>query len=233
METVDVVRDILGRISKGFTGKVITNNIDGTSTITTCNTMWLQNGFTVTIAGSPYVIVDFLRNEWIKVEGTVPTGALTFDIYPLTYVHGTTLKAKEDWTAPLGTENLFSRTPFAWLKEIIGDRYPGPGSDSSLSRKTAIRLFFLSTTKVTDPTADQYRNVINQMSYLAKQFVAECNRSTWQIQRIDEEYEIKNLVNFGVYVADKGNTKSIFNDELSGVELAITLPILKEACIRC
>ena len=42
-----------------------------------------------------------------------------------------------------------------------------------------------------------------------------------------------NRANFGVYVTDKGNESRIFNDNMSGVELRITLPIKKDlTCIN-
>lgn len=65
------------------------------------------------------------------------------------------------------------------------------------------------------------------MANLVKNFINTLYNSKY-IGRF-EDYETINHVNFGVYVTDKGNTKSIFSDQLSGVELNITLPFRKLA----
>ena len=105
--------------------------------------------------------------------------------------------------------------------------------DSSLDREADLRLFFLAPSNFQDwKTDDHYTGAILPMRSLAYNFIDILNKST-KIARFDS-YTLTNRVNFGVYVTDRGNTERIFNDNMSGVEMRITLPIKKDlTCNGC
>lgn len=227
METVDIIREIVEAISIEFTAKTITNNGNGTYTLTTDDTMYLQEGFSITIGAVTYEILMVVKNTLITIKGSALPTIKVFNIYPPVYFHGTVIKVKAEMKGAVNAQNVFARTPFIYLREIIEDTVNTKYADSPIEKTTDLQILFLTQCNYADWTiVDHYSKSISQMRSLVENFVDKLYKNT-KIGRF-ESYKAKPHVNFGVYVTDRGETKSVFTDNLSGIEMNITLPFKKQ-----
>jgi hypothetical protein len=227
METVDIIREVVEAISIEFTVKTITDNADGTYTLTTDDTLHLQEGFSITIGAVTYEIQTIVKNVSITIIGTVLPTIKVFNIYPPVYYHGTVIKVKAEIKGEVNAQNVFARTPFIYLREIIEDNINTRYANSPIEKTTDLQILFLTQCNYADwKIVDHYQKSIAPMRNLVENFVDKLYKNT-TIGRF-ENYKAKPHVNFGVYVTDKGETKSIFTDNLSGIEVNITIPFKKQ-----
>jgi hypothetical protein len=231
METVDIIREVVEAIDVTFKAKTITDNGSNVYTLTTDNTKWLQSGFSITIGAVEYDITSVTKDVSIVITGSALPTIKTFDIYEPVYFHGTVIKVKGEMAGEVNAQNVFSRTPFIYLREIIEDEIESKYSIKPIKKTASLQLLFLTQCNFADwKIIDHYTHSIYPMYNLVDEFI----NALYKNKRIGifETYKLKNHVNFGVYVTDKGQTKSIFTDNLSGIELNIELPF-KELTTAC
>jgi hypothetical protein len=227
METVDIIREIVEDIDNSFTATSIVDNGDDTYTIETNDTLHLQVGFPLTIGAVEYEITALTKDVSITISGASVPVLTTFDVYAPVYYHGTVVRVVAEMTTQAQAQNVFSRTPFIYLREILRDKKQSRYSQSNIDRETDLQILILTQCKPEDwNTADHYTKSIYPMANLTNRLIEAIYRNR-KIGKF-EEYETANHVNFGVYVTDKGNKANIFVDKLSGIELNITLPIKKQ-----
>lgn len=227
METVDIIREIVEGLELTFFAKTITDNGNGTFTLATNDTLHLQENFPLVIGVNSYTIKTVTKDVSIVLSGSVIPNVTSFEVYTPRYYHGTVIKAKGEMENGVNAHNIYDRTPFIYLKEILTDKVNSKFKVTPFEKETSLQLLFLTQSKLHDwKTTDHYEKSIYPMANLVKNFINALYDSK-HIGRF-EDYETINHVNFGVYVTDKGNTKSIFSDQLSGVELNITLPFRKQ-----
>jgi len=234
-ETVDIVEELISQLNIVVKFKSIVDNGDSTYTIETCNTGYLFPCYDFQIDGIDYTVLneegkEFVFNEKFTIKGDVVPTATETTLDSLKYYHGTVIATKEE----LARKELSSdKFPMAFLLEVLEDDFNNI-DDSRVDRNSQLRLFFLSETDEDNWTTNEhYEFSIKPMRNLVYKFIAHLNESNL-IGKINS-YKAINHAKFGVYLSSKGgHTKRIFNDKLSGVELAIDLPILKSrACCSC
>lgn len=226
-ETVDIVGDLINSMSIVININTIVDNLDNTYTIETCNTGYLFPNYKFTIDGVNYKVLDeagkdFVFNEKFTIEGnTIPTG-LVITLPELKYYHGTVIATKSELDKKQLSVDKF---PMVYLLEVLEDNFNNE-EDSRIDRNSNLRLFFLSETAGNDWSTDNhYDYSIKPMRNMVYNFINYINNSN-KIGKFDT-YKAINHAKFGVYTADKGHTRRVFNDDLSGVELKIDLPIIK------
>lgn len=234
-ETVDIVEDLISGIDVIVKFKSVTDNLDGTYTIESCNTGYLFPMYEFDIDGVNYKVLneigkEFVFNERFTIKGNIIPTATEVTLNSLKYYHGTVIATKEE----LAKKELSSdKFPMAFLLEILEDDFNNV-DDSRVDRNSQLRLFFLSETDENNWTTNEhYEFSIKPMRNLLYKFIAHLNESN-KIGKINS-YKAINHAKFGVYLSSKGgHTERIFNDKLSGVELRIDLPILKSRdCCPC
>ena len=229
-ETYDLISDLIDQIDRTFVATSIVNNGDGTYKIYSENTMWLTKGYTIVIKSVldtflPYVITDLSFNEWILVSGEKEPNELEFIIYEPFFWHGTTLAQNEQMNL---IPDSWDKLPMIWLHEITRERFE-PDELLRLDRESDCDLYFLIDCNQTDwltPDFDNY--TVKPMRNLISSFIDVLKNSP--LIGIDFRYDVLDYAKFGVYQTDKGITKQIFKDALSGSQLKITIPFLKENC---
>jgi hypothetical protein len=225
METTEIIETIVGGINNKLTVKTITDNNDNTYTITTNDTLWLQVHFPLKISGNDYTIIDIVKNVSFTVSGDALPNVSTIDIYEPTFYHGTVINVKQDMANP----DVYSRTPFIYLKELLEDDNFSKYSGSPIKKESDLVILFLTQCKMKDwKTVDHYTHSIAPMRNMVDKFIQSLYKS--KLIGKFERYQTINHVNFGVYTTDKGMTKAIFNDQLSGIELRIKIPFIKQNC---
>jgi hypothetical protein len=193
-----------------------------------CDTKYLRVGKQVlNEANDRYMVTKVVEDEYIEVdpllEGQPDLEGKIFLPDPF-YISGTKMATNREWT--ISTSDMTSKTPLAWLLELI--RIEKSGRGSTIDWKSDIRMFFLDETDITNYyTKDHRDNVVEPMSRLAELFmkVIDEDRSFETI----EDYELITFSRFGVET-DRGMFENILDANLSGVELRLNLAKYKANC---
>ena len=222
------VQSTISKLTRTVTIDIITDLGDGIYRLDTCCTYWLRPCKTITIDSVDYRIQSFVQNESLTIKGDVLPTAATFTITPPYYKHGT----------PMATNNeLFhvdndQQLPLVWLLEILTQSV-FENEENPLNYSSDLRLFFLDEYDPEDDlTSDLYTDIIRPMQSMVEEFIKEVRKDG--IYNDIDEYRTINWSKFGVYTTNKGSTSKILDAYLSGIEVRITLEIMKiENCDDC
>ena len=222
--TRSVIGSIISELSFTFNITSVTDNLDGTFTLTSCETFHIQPTFSVTIDGIDYPVISVVKNVNIVISGTVLPTASTFLVYAPYYYHGTPVQVSNELTE---ISVAADKTPMVFLNESYVEKYFG--SDSSVDREADLRIFFLTQSNFEDWLSEDYHNnSFEQMNDMIDRFLIRCKKSKLIGKFSEHSRIIRQKVS--VVSSDK-NKKNLFNMNLSGVELLIKLPFNKENCI--
>jgi hypothetical protein len=221
--TVNIIKDLVDVISATVIITNATDNLDGTFTLESENTYWLSKDDTITIDSETYVVTVFNQNIDFTIMPTGNGGLPTVDSFELqqpTYIHGTLRMAKNEVNA---IKNKMDLVPFIYLYEVIRDK-KNTDEASAIDRETILRIFFLNSSSFKDMlTEDVYEYIINPMQTMVDEFLNKVKNSRYFTENMD--YETIPLVNF----SDEGEQqKSIFDINLSGIELRLSAEIRKD-----
>ena len=160
----------------------------------------------------------------IVVPGTIDpiTSAVLERPY---FFHGTPMMTNSHLSQ---IQNFDDKTPFAYLLEILSENWDND-PQSNIAVTADIRLFFLDVANFQDwSTDDHYSKRIKGLRNLIELIMHELNESP--LFNKFSNYQIINHVKFGEWRDLQGHINSIFDEELSGVELRINLPFNKSLC---
>ena len=227
-ETVDIIGNIISNMEIKIIIDNIIDNLNGTYTIETCNTAYLYPCRMIEIDGNMYMVLEgiegeyneFIFNEKFTIEGDVIPVVNEFILPPLTYFHGTVTETSAELDRmPDSTTYL----PMVFFLEIFNEIFDNR-DESPIDRESDIRLFFLSELNRPDwLTEQQYEYALKPMRNMCYRFIEEINKNGG-IGKFDN-YTLINHGIFGVYKRDSGHIENIFNENLSGVEMRINIPI--------
>ncbi len=227
-QVVDIVGDVVAQL--GFT-ITITSNDDlggGKHQLFMKNTYYLTKEKGVTIGGNDYIVVDLDFNVSITVEPvghTNPIVVTTFDLDAPVYFHGTVKST--DTELKLFMEQNVDSYPVAYLFENIREIKPLDKLNPP-DRTAAIQLFFLDISDYANNLNEDFvKDVSKPLSNIETKFF-EVLRKDKSIGKLTGTYTGGNLSRFARFDSN-GNTELVFSEELTALEIAITLPI-KEKC---
>lgn len=194
-----------------------------------CETKWARVGKVVADSeGYEYTITEIEVDEWVKAVAvdTTNTNPLNGVIYlsvPF-YLSGTKVATNNEWTK--SSNNLTTKTPLAWLLEVLRIQQFGRGDTRDFA--CDVRMFFLDETDIRNYyTKDHRENVVYPMQNLAMEFIGIIQKDR-QFQTLDE-WELITFSRFGVE-RDNGMFQNVLDANLSGVELRVTLTKYKVNC---
>ena len=233
---VNIVRYIIDQISLDLQVNSIEDIFDGLilvgNKIYVCNTLHITIGKIVKDSlGNEYVVKDFEFNKWVEViikDPLLPFTGLVLIAPEIMYLHGSPASTNNEYL--LINSRTLKKTPFIWLLESY--EYDNLPLDSSVVASYSVRLFFMDWANVPKWKNDQHNElVIKPMENLSKAFT----------NVIENDYSFKRLGSFktvvrprfGVEVSDRGSDKVIINENLSGVDLSLTLELFNtEICCK-
>ena len=213
-EITNIIGELVAKIDN-----VCIGIYDSVTTFTMiCDTKYLRVGKKVT---------KVVEDEYIEVTPLL-VGSPNLDgkIYlpPPFYISGTKMATNREWT--ISTSDMTSKTPLAWLLELI--RLEKQGRGSSVNWRSDLRMFFLDETDIQNYyTKDHRDNVVEPMSRLAQLFMKVIDEDL-TFESIDD-YELITFSRFGVET-ERGMFENILDANLSGVELRLTLGKYKGNC---
>lgn len=165
------------------------------------------------ISGKTVEVVPYNHmNDWSGLTATVSSP---------TFLQGEWMSANAEY---LELDNkTFNKTPLTWL--VRGYTETHQGDESSIDFSVNPVIYFLEETVPSGWTNDEHdSNAINPMYRLCERFVQELKDSP--LLGEIEDYNITDRPRFGVQLGNnKGSSKHIIDDYLSGVELRINLEV--------
>ena len=204
------------------------DNGDGSITITT-NVAALDESDYIILGGNNYSIYDLNTIAGtFKINATFPTGETEWKTAAPYYYHGTPQTVNKEVDTQNETLDK-ARYPAVILWEVIRQDFD-KDPISVVGNTARLTMSFLDTTNKIDWTIEEhYDNVIDKMEDQADRFISICKNHPY-ISRFDDYSYIKHF-NWGTVVRDKGHVRYILDENLSGLNLEIALPI-KKNCLN-
>lgn len=214
-EFTDILNTLISSMSFPVVINTATDNNDGTFTLVCDDIYFAQPGFAVTINAVSYTIDSIDQStETLVVTGVgAITSGDTFNMYTPYFYHGTPIATGQELQ---NQQNASAKTPMIWLWENFTEDYYD--EFSALERDVDCELFFLTQADFELwETEDAYANAIKPMKRLADLFIEAINSDTANFYFNASRYKSENYSKFGVFIRDKGTSKNLFADKLSGV----------------
>lgn len=207
--------------------------------LSVCDTLHMKPGMTVSIGGVDTILEDVEMNESITISNDPPYDeeATTGTVPALFFFSG---KLKDTAEERAGEQQLREqKVPFFWSREPFS--YIGNAIEGDAIGKTVDLVFYILDEALLvgegDPrdrstwlTAQHHAKVIEPLENLLEGRLIPYFVNKNNIFDFEDEYSVRE--HSILSVDDNSNISVLFNEKLSGVEVRITLPILKEGC-RC
>lgn len=225
---------ILSEITAGMSFPVsydsVTDNAGDSFTLNgVCDFHHVQPGFTVTIGGHDYLIVDYdATAKTITVEGTDPLSALTFNLYKPIFVHGTPMQQE----AELKKISLSVKTPMIYLMEPYHTENDYTAL-TSIDQRCDFTLCFLTQADIPKwLTKDFYHKSITPMKSLMEDTIQALVDSNL-FYNVKQKAEPKFYTKFGINIKEQGTKQPYFSENLSGVGVDLHLEIYAVQVCEC
>ena len=224
---VDIIEGIISQIDLNLTVKSTDGQI-----IELCDTLHITVGKIVKDElGNEYRVTEIVFNESITVVpiGSAPLFSGSTVVAPeITFLHGSPISTNEEYNKVLDRDSL-KKTPFIWLLESY--EYENGSRDSSVVASYSARLFFLDLYYREWLNDEHNELAIKPMENLVQAFK----------NVIETDYSFKTLDSFrsrvrprfGVEVANKGSRDKIINEDLSGVEVNMSIELFDLSICKC
>jgi hypothetical protein len=201
------------------------------STLFLCNTLFLRVGSVVLDSDdNEYLVTSVVNNTSIVVSGEQPfVGEFVYVLERPTFLQGKWISANNEYL--LMDNDTSNKTPLIWL--VRGYEETFNSESNSVKMEVEPLIYFLDQADFNEWTNDDHdQQAVNPMYNLALHFVETVKKSG---QFVDVEgWKIKDEPRFGVEITkEKGNSKRILSDDLSGVGLRIPLKFLGNCDTNC
>jgi hypothetical protein len=218
--TRDILEQIITAINYTFTASSIVDNLDGTFTLFSCNTLHLQAGYDLVIDGNDYVIISVNNNVSIIVGGSVVPTSKTFQTYNPTFKAGTIITTNIELDK---TNDANEILPLIYLREVFEETFFN--DDNTNDRESPVEIFFLTQSDHSSTEDDLVNYGVKPMFALSQMFIEMLNKNK-DVGKFDD-FSLTNWLRFG-FEAQNGATKKVFNYcDMSGVQMRITIPFSK------
>ena len=223
----DIVQEeIFNKIDVNVTVESVTSLSNNRQILTLCRNKWARVGNYLTdIDNKQWKIESIAENGDITV--IKPTGATNIvkrNVLSLKnpiYLFGTQITANNEYL--MKGNDVRTKLPIVWLVESI--REQEFTFKSQTERKSDVKFYFLDDNNPKQYLSKDYRkNVVTPMIGLKDEVIRVINTNL-VFDDIDS-YNTRPITRFG-NEDEKGYFANILDENLSGVELTITLPILK------
>jgi hypothetical protein len=229
----DLVQDeIFNKINiniEVINASILTN---GVQIVSFCSNKWLRVGQFLTDSNNKQwkiILIDSNGNVSIK-KPQGATGVKSLDVLKVIspkFLFGTHISANNEYTLKQRKTN--DLLPLIWLVENIREKEYG--RDSSIERDSNLRFFFLDDIDPKNQLNEDFRkNAVTPMLALKDEFLNVIQNNSIFVPYTS--VDIRTITRFG-NEKESGAFENILNDNLSGVELNITLNVYRNNKCNC
>jgi hypothetical protein len=223
----DFIGDIIDSLRKRASIISITNIPTTTNYVCVVSDLLdLVIGNTVFIGGVEYTIdaIDIGTPSFTVSANSLPVGTEYKTGYPY-YFHGTYLAIDNELKKITNSQKKY---PIIYFAETFSDR-ENLNPLSQIGDTVTSAMYFMTSANFRDwLTEDHYDFVIDEIDELVTKFIAKLKSNSFIQYNELEEIERVRHAKWGLYVENKGHTTNLFTDNLSGVELRLTIPLRKK-----
>jgi len=219
-DIVSILRKVISEMDIVVKVSNSTDNGDGTFTIETCNTQYLNKCSRFKVNNVSYSVVDMVDNESIKIKGS-PQLDQDFSIRSPLFIPDTRRGANNEVVLKASDPQ---RNPFIWLLEDFRTEYDL--NNKLTIAEPRVRLFFLTGNDEKEWLEETHREMcIYPMQNLCDRFIEELEK---KVSGKVYNFSVLNRLRFG----NREKNSKTLSDNLSGVELDIMIP-LKKWSVKC
>ena len=217
--TPDIIKTFIEQLDLSLTIESYSNDSTNT-TIIVDNPLYARSKLILTVDAAPLEVISVTDNS-IVVPGILTPVVVI--LQPMFYYNESYI----DFNNLLGTiASSRGKMPFVLLRDPIIETYNNKPT-SAIDYTAEVNLLILDDSDFTRYTEgeDFYNNVINRIRSFVKLILD--SAKLYPVFGNIDTYRIRDYKKFGEYVQSKGTVSYFFDENLSGVQLTITLPILK------
>lgn len=223
----DLVQDeIFNNIDNTIKVESITAPSGGNQVVTFCNNKWIRvNQVVKDSLNREYKVISISQNGNVTLK--LPTGVTSiakreiFDIKEPKFIFGSKINANNEYNLR-GKDNR-TKLPLCWLVESINETEYN--LKSSKERDVTLRFYLLDDNNPSQYLTSDYRlNVVTPMIALKDEIKRVIENNV--LFELPNAYNTRTITRFG-NENESGVFENIIDDNLSGVELSVTLPIYK------
>jgi hypothetical protein len=198
------------------------SNTNKTITINLEDKGYIRAGWYVIVNGNKKYYVNKVIDNTIEIDSQISIIINSLKIEKPNYLYGTVNATKNELSI---IEYSVKKFPLIYLLEVISEKINNE-YDSMIERTADLRIYFLDEADFENwLTETHYTQVIDRMRWMAEYFIENLEYNPNFSKTL--EYELLSHAKFGTYQETSGHIKNIFNENLSGIELRINLPITK------
>jgi hypothetical protein len=234
VETVKIIEDIVRNWKIMLDIKSVT--LDGDNfVLSVCNTYYLigkhpnwSNGYTVSIDGNSYEILDVVLNESITLKGGVEPSKGKFQISPPYFYHGTITQTNTELSM---ISDAFDKTPMIYLRRTFSETFEN--LESSIDRTPDLELYFLNQSDFNGWQTDDFDTYsVIPMRNCLYEFIKMVDSRRDIIGKLDT-YRVIDAIKFATFNEKTGYEKAIWPINISGCGLRWSPNIMKGKHCNC
>ena len=223
---IDFIGDIVDSIRQGASIISITNTPSTTNyVVVVTDLLDLTVGKMVSIGGVEYQItaINTLTPSFTVSSSVAPVGTQFNASYPF-YIHGRFIAANNELNQ---IQNSLRKYPLIYLAENYSTR-ENLDPNLQIGDNVSCSIFIMNSSNYEDFTTEEhYTYTIDAMDSIANSFIDKLKTNQFVQYREFSELERIRHTKWGLEVTNKGTTTNLFDDNLSGVELRLQIPIRK------
>lgn len=225
-DIVSILKRVIPNMIIKVCVKSSTDNGDGTFNIEVCDSKYLYECFHFVYNNVDY-FVEEVNDKIVTIKGSVLIDS-DFNIPPPLFIPDSPRGVNSNMKLRRSDPRSY---PLIWMLENFTTRYDL--NNRLYVSKPRVKLFFLIPSRDEEWLEDDIRkHSIEPMLSLCDDFINELeDKVSGQIK----QFTVFNRLRFGKVASNKSNDSKIIDDNISGVELDIEIPVKKWAvqCHEC
>lgn len=225
---VDVIKYVLGNLNL----EVKVASIALPQVFVCDSTKWLTVGSCITDGGGlEYQVTGIDVNNYVELAPkghATPFSGNVMNLEPVHLQQGTPMMVNDEFSE--GEVDTEDKTPFVWVYQHTDSDLPP--RDSALEAIFDVRLFLLDWADAEEWTNDQHNELAVKPMENLGQLIIDTINEDFAFKQVDRG-RMKPRSNFGVYVTNQGNDRSVIDEDLTGIELRFDLEAFDLSGCKC
>ena len=228
-----LIKNVVDKLRASRTGAISLVVKNGNEyTLNTLKTFDIKKGNFISVLGFSVYVVEVVENVSITVETSNDlTTAVKWNALQPYFYYGDPIDMNNEITA--GSNDQDTNYPAVIMFEVKRSKYSIQRSDL-IDFTPRLRLFFMDQANYADSTINDLYQTVDSMQDLAEEFINQLG-ITPHIYVQDSDYNLNKHSHWGVKVirSSRAQSETLFDNNLTGVEIEIDVPIAKSLQFSC